>query len=218
MTGVSVSLRGGVADLGLRVAGRKWNVVNLTLSRDGTPTKSVEVRRENGGPDERIAWIGGPFDPARNCTATVAYEPADLDGEEVGANPVWLVTRDIAGNVTLLAHHTFDVQQSEDRSSGHWNHIDPWVVDLRGRLGPGLAVVSVSAEDLGSDDLTFLWSTGAVHTSFNDGIGPDPRPSPWGAFPFAARDAIEILYVPGTLSVQVSDDDGGSLLIDIILP
>jgi streptogramin lyase len=70
-----------------------------------------------------------------------------------------------------------------------------------------------SATDPGSDDLTFSWNLGATTTYFNDGLGPDPFPSPWGVFPFVAADAASVTFdAPGVylVAVTVADDDGGS--------
>jgi hypothetical protein len=67
--------------------------------------------------------------------------------------------------------------------------------------------------DAGSDDLTFNWTTGDVTTYFNNGVSPDPFPSPFGTFPFAAGDSVEAGFGEpgvGELSVIVADDDGGS--------
>lgn len=72
---------------------------------------------------------------------------------------------------------------------------------------------SASAEDPGSDDLTFAWSFGVETTHFNDASGPDADPSPGGTFPFAASDAASVTFdEPGVRSVgvTVTDDDGGS--------
>jgi murein DD-endopeptidase MepM/ murein hydrolase activator NlpD len=72
---------------------------------------------------------------------------------------------------------------------------------------------SATGSDAGSDDLTFTWSVGDVNVYFNDGIGPDPLPSPFGTFPFAAADSIDAVYAaPGVeaLTVTLTDDDGGS--------
>ena len=72
---------------------------------------------------------------------------------------------------------------------------------------------SATGSDAGSDDLTFTWSVGDVNVHFNDGVGPDPFPSPFGTFPFEASDSIDAVFAaPGveTLSVTLSDDDGGS--------
>lgn len=72
---------------------------------------------------------------------------------------------------------------------------------------------SAEGSDPGSDDLTFTWSVGDINTYFNDGIGPDPLPSPGGTFPFEASDTIDAVYAePGVteLSVTLTDDDLGS--------
>ena len=97
-------------------------------------------------------------------------------------------------------------------------------VDVSGAIsfpGGDYLVVDAGAElpssaegtDPGSDDLTFTWSVGDVNTYFNDGVGPDPFPSPFGTFPFQASDSIDAVYAePGAevLSVTLTDDDGGS--------
>ena len=79
---------------------------------------------------------------------------------------------------------------------------------------PGVAIpLFAQGNDDGSDDLTFSWSTGDVSTYFNDGVGPDPFPSPFGTFPFAAADVIDAVYDNvgvETLSLVLTDDDGGA--------
>ena len=72
---------------------------------------------------------------------------------------------------------------------------------------------SADGSDVGSDDLSFTWTTGEENTYYNDGIGPDASPSPFGTFPFYASDEIEAYYLePGVelLAVTLTDDDGGT--------
>ncbi len=67
-----------------------------------------------------------------------------------------------------------------------------------------------SATDPGSDDLTFSWSFDSIATYFNDGVGPDPFPSPGGTFPFSATDTASFTpTLPGVhlIEVKVIDDD-----------
>lgn len=70
-----------------------------------------------------------------------------------------------------------------------------------------------SASDPGSDDLTFAWSSGATNIYYNDGVGPDPFPSPGGVFPFSASDSAGVTFTgPGVhaITVDVADDDSGA--------
>lgn len=73
------------------------------------------------------------------------------------------------------------------------------------RVPGGEAIVSeigsshhqaASATDAGSDDLTFGCNIGPSTTYFNDGVGPDPFPSPWATFPCAAGDDTEVAFSP----------------------
>jgi len=74
-----------------------------------------------------------------------------------------------------------------------------------------------SASDAGSDDLTFRWTWDegtdpSVGTHYNDGIGPDPFPSP-EVNPIEATDSQGHRYTgPGehTITLEVEDDDGGT--------
>lgn len=108
-------------------------------------------------------------------------------------------------------------------------NLDPVVdLDLSGQIAfPGGDFFVVSAgdelslsaegEDPGSDDLTFAWSTGDTTTVFNDGAAADPDPSPDGTFPFFAADDIEAVAdqpAAQTLALTLSDDDGGSDVVD----
>lgn len=74
-----------------------------------------------------------------------------------------------------------------------------------------------TATDLGSDDLTFTWDWGDTisetsPTYYNNGVSPDPHPSPVGIYPFSATDTVTHVYSePGeyTVTVTVTDDDSG---------
>ncbi|UCG70649.1 MAG: PQQ-binding-like beta-propeller repeat protein, partial [Thermoplasmata archaeon] len=78
------------------------------------------------------------------------------------------------------------------------------------------ATYRATVKDLGSDDLTLEWNFGdstpvIENTFYNNGIRPDPYPSPDGIFPFIAQDTLDHTYGDNynyTLTFKVTDDDG----------
>jgi len=84
-----------------------------------------------------------------------------------------------------------------------------------------LVTLTATAEDPGSDDLTFTWTwthgPTETNTYFNDGVGPDPDPSPGGTFPFTASDSSSRIYGDDCaclVTLRVEDDDGGVLTVE----
>jgi PKD repeat protein/predicted GH43/DUF377 family glycosyl hydrolase len=80
-------------------------------------------------------------------------------------------------------------------------------------------IVSSLATDPGSDDLVFqwLWEHGPSfqNTYYNNGLGPDPYPSPGGTFPFSATGTTLHTYGDNgnfTIVLNVTDDDGDSTI------
>ena len=76
--------------------------------------------------------------------------------------------------------------------------------------------LDITVTDQGSDDLEIMWnlelgpSRSVMH--FNDGLGPDPMPSPWGTSPFSVLDMMTHTYGDDgvyAIVVTVIDDDGG---------
>jgi len=77
-----------------------------------------------------------------------------------------------------------------------------------------------TARDPGSDDLSFYVDFGNGDSQsaivFNDGVGPDPDPSPLGTYPFTASRSFTTKYTQnddynGQLTVE--DDDGGGFIM-----
>jgi len=78
-------------------------------------------------------------------------------------------------------------------------------------------LLTATATDPGSDDLTFAWTWGDgssdSNTYYNNGVGPDPPNSPGGTHPFTATDTGTHPYGDNgiyTATLTVKDDDGGS--------
>jgi hypothetical protein len=216
-------------DLGIRVAGSKWSNVMLELVyEDGSSVQLLEVERWPGDPDKNpsVGMTSVTLDMTKSYKAVVTYDPYPDSGDAVegdqgnngkdkknnAGNPVWLILQ-FADGTTIEIHHTFNTEQSKIKDSEHWNHVEPWEVDFIPYLIGHEIELTADASDKGSDDLTFNWSNGIQNVVQNSAWGPDPYPSPGGIYPFDADDSIAYIYNgPETITLEVLDDDAGSVL------
>jgi outer membrane protein assembly factor BamB len=194
-------------EIGLRVAGRKYNNVSMTLYEEGSSIGYVSIERLPGSPNEQMAWIPVSINFSRSYNATVTYTPKDPPN--VGANPVWIYIKSKDGTINRI-HHTFNVQQSKKRNSGHWNHVEPWEVDLNGHfIGLPFEITS-HITDPGSDDEILTYTYGSqvkTITYLNNPLNPDPYPSP-EVNPRDIIDTTTLIYEgPGTVTLVVKNDD-----------
>jgi hypothetical protein len=205
-------------EIGLRVAGRKFNDVGMTLYENTTAIGYVSIERMPGSPDDQMAWIPMTFQTQNNYFATVTYTPEDPPN--IGGNPVWIYVKFIDGSIKKI-HHTFNVQQSKKRNSNHWNHIEPWEVDLNAYLIGSTFELDCYITDPGSDDenITYTYGsqTGQI-TSLCDPPNYDQYPS-IELNPRDFMDTISLFYETSkTIDIQVEDDDGGIISKTIQIP
>jgi hypothetical protein len=205
-------------EIGLRVAGRKYNNVSMALYVDGNQLGYVSIERVPGSPDEQMAWIPVSINFSKSYNATITYIPEDPPN--IGGNPVWIYIKSKDGNINRI-HHTFNVQQSKKRDSEHWNHVEPWEVDLNGHfIGLPFEITS-HITDPGSDDEIFTFTYDSqvkTVTYLNNPPNPDPYPSP-EVNPVDITNTTTLIYEgPGIVMLTVEDDDGGLsiLIMDII--
>jgi hypothetical protein len=212
-------------NLSLRVAGEKWHSVGIKLLEDESEVWVANVTRYPGNPDEQTAEITGvKLDLTKSYSILVDYLPNDprINGNVWGANPVW-IDCDFDDGPSKRLHHTFNVRQSY-WDSDHWNHIDPWEVPFSTILVGHNITMEASASDVGSDDLSFSWDFGdgaaaGPNIYYNNGLSPDPYPSPQ-INPMSAFDEVVYAYsVSGDfiITLSVEDDDGGWISESIII-
>ncbi len=202
-------------DIGLRVGGRKYNNVSMILYEGGAEISRISIERLPGSPNEQMKWIPSILNMEKEYSATVSYEP--MDPPNVGGNPVWIYIK-FENGTTKRIHHTFNVQQSKKKDSEHWNHVEPWEVDLNAHLIGCSFDVSYYIKDPGSDDetLTFIYGSQTLNVTFlNNPPNPDPYPSP-DVNPVDLIDIRTLIYEgQGTLSLKGIDDDDGKSTVTI---
>jgi PKD repeat protein len=200
-----------LVDFTLRITGEKWHSVDLVIFEDGVQTTADQVVRYPGNPDEQLLVLENvKCDVTKVITAGVFYTPWDdpVNGQENGATPAWLTIGFEDGHEDEF-DHTFNVQHPET-----WE----WDVGVNPLLVGHEITFEGTASDFGSDDLTFDWSwddgtSDDVTIYYNDGMGLDPFPSPWGTFPLSILDvAKHTFWVSGNYNIQltVTDDDSGT--------
>jgi hypothetical protein len=217
---VSVDVDFQIVEVSIRMAGSKWSNVGMTLYEDEVALGYIEVERWPGNPDDNPG-IGGPsipiiFNSGKTYRAVVTYDPYPDVGDAIrgdqpnngkdkkdnAGNPVWVILTTEDGTSTKI-HHTFNTQQSKIKKSKHWNHVDPWEVELNGYLGELSASLTSSAYDPGADDITFTWV-------FNDGyVVQHHYPNSGGTFPVNVLDSVDYSGSATEFKLTCEDDDGG---------
>jgi PKD repeat protein len=144
-------------------------------------------------------------------TASGALDPIHVYGDNGVYTASLTVTDDDGGvdtdELTVTVINVDPTIEANSMGQPNWQFILPVVhtLDFDARV-----------TDPGSDDLTFDWDWGDATSDttiyYNDGVGPDPYPSP-DVNPMDVTDTVGHIYmVPGdyTMTLTVTDDDGGS--------
>jgi PKD repeat protein len=194
---------------------------------EGTVLSYKSTASDQGSDDLKFTWNWGDGtsdsvtihyndgvnpDPYPSPLGTYPFSATDSVDHTYGDNGVYTITLTIEDDDGGSTYTTRDVT------------IDNVVPTIDTFTTPGgdegtiLSYLS-TAEDQGSDDLKFTWSWGdgtsdTITTYFNDGMGPDPYPSPLGTYPSSATDTVDHTYGDNgvyTIMLTVEDDDGGSI-------
>jgi len=203
----------------LRVAGEKWHNVELFVLEEGTDIGYAEVVRYPGSPDDQAVTITVICDVTKVNTVKVLYTPLDdpVNGQINGGTPCWVNVSFEDGGYNC-SHHTFNVMHPPT-----WE----WIFGVNQYFVGHEITFEAEATDLGSDDLTFNWfwddaSPDTQTIYYNDGLGPDPYPSPGGIYPVTQFDEQGHIFTTAgnyNVALTVTDDDGGasSVIITVIL-
>ncbi|UCE38892.1 MAG: PKD domain-containing protein, partial [Thermoplasmata archaeon] len=194
-----------------------------TIMEEGTPFTLSANSTDQGSDDLTFSWKFelvpattnihyndglGP-DPYPSPWGTYPFSATDQVTHAYGDNGVYTVTLTVEdddnGVVSFISNFTIYNVAPEIQPFG------PFTVDEASPLD-----ITATSTDQGSDDLTFTWEFDYgptyVNSYYNDGTGPDPYPSPWGIYPFAAVDDVAHTYGDNgvfVLTLTVEDDDGG---------
>ncbi|UCE39294.1 MAG: hypothetical protein JSW00_08770 [Thermoplasmata archaeon] len=201
----------------LRIAGEKWHNVELFVLEDGTQIGYAEVVRYPGSPDDQAVTITAICDVTKVISVKVLYTPLNdtVNGQINGATPCWVNISFEDGGYNR-SHHTFNVKHPDT-----WE----WIIGVNKYFVGHEITFESTASDPGSDDLTFTWfwddlTPDTVTTYFNNGVSPDPYPSPGGIYPVSQFDQHgHTFYANGNYNVQltVTDDDGDSTSVVIVV-
>lgn len=196
------------ASILFRIAGEKWHNVEIYLFESDNEIGYANITRHPGSPNGQTVRLANiSTDPSKKYSGTAYYTPEDdpINGQIWGGTPAWFVLE--FDNTSRRIHHTFNVRHEE---TGIWH-----VEDLN-RYLPVRVTFASTAHDFGSDDLRFVWDWGdgtqTTTVYYNNGIGPDPYPSP-DVNPMSVTDTRKYMFWfghPLTITLTVSDDDGGS--------
>jgi PKD repeat protein len=193
---------------------------------EGTLLSYLSAASDQGSDDLKFTWKWGDGtsdsvsiyyndgmrpDPLPSPLGTYPFTASDSLGHTYGDNGVYKITltvEDDDGGSASTSRNVTIVNVAPEIES---------FTASDGDEGTLLSYLS-EAKDQGSDDLIFTWEWGdgtsdTITTHYNDGIGPDPYPSPIGIYPFTASDSLNHTYGDNgvyTIILTVEDDDGGS--------
>jgi hypothetical protein len=207
-----------LVDFTLRIAGEKWHDVNMSILADGSLIAYTVVTRYPGSPDDQsVTLYDVKCDVTKIIEVKTLYTPWDdpVNGQPNGATPCWVNISFEDGGYNY-SHHTFNVKHPDT-----WE----WIIAVNQYFVGHEITFEADASDVGSDDLTFTWfwddsSPDTVTTYYNDGMSPDPYPSPGPIYPISQFDKHgHIFNSSGNYNVQltVDDDDGGTTSVVIVV-
>jgi PKD repeat protein len=191
---------------------------STTVTVLNVPPKVSAGNNETISEGDPLSFTGNFTDPGWLDSHTILWNFGDGNSQsgtitpdhEYGDNGIFSVTLTVTDDDGGTGSNTIFITV---------NNVAPQLESITAPGGNEGAVITYvsSANDPGSDDLTFTWNWGDGTSDtqvirYNDGSGPDPYPSPGGTYPFGATISVDHIFGDNgvySISLMVVDDDGG---------
>ncbi|MDI6916427.1 MAG: NosD domain-containing protein, partial [Thermoplasmatales archaeon] len=100
---------GDWVNITLRVSGKKWQTLNMTVYADGDVVGNVSITRETGSPDNQSKTIGIMINSSKQYEIILSYTS---NGK--GASPTWLTVE--YKSITDKTHFIFNADEGEEQN------------------------------------------------------------------------------------------------------
>ncbi|MFQ6127711.1 MAG: OmpL47-type beta-barrel domain-containing protein [Thermoplasmata archaeon] len=214
--------------------GNSTVIFQLNVSNVG-PTSAIDITDPNPVMEGSPVLLGGYFDdPSWLDNHTVIWDFGDGQSIQGNFTPGVGSTHHVIENVTHVygddGIFQVTLNVTDDSGASNLSSVEITVLNQppsadiscpsKVSIGSDFQCSSASS-DPGSDDIIFDWywddvSPHFLNTYYNNGVSPDPYPSPGPTYPFSVEDVVIHRYYSidnFTVLLNITDDDGGNITL-----